>query len=54
MFEKLTSNTIAFILTVIHYIISKYKTGSKRIDNFYGSIISGQYISSVLLPIIIL
>ena len=49
MFKKLTSNTIAFVLTVIYYIIREYRSSAKRIDNFYGSIVSGLYISSILL-----
>jgi len=41
MFKKLTSNTIAFVLIAIYYIIREYRTGSKGIDNFYGTIVSG-------------
>jgi len=41
MFKKLTSNTIAFILTAIYYAIREYKTRSKGTDNFYGTVVSG-------------
>ena len=41
IFKKLTSNTIAFVLTVIYYIIREYRTGSKGMDNFYSTIVSG-------------
>jgi len=41
MFKKLTGNTIAFVLIVIYYIIREYRTGSKGIDNFYSTVISG-------------
>jgi len=41
MFKKLTGNTIAFILIAIYYVIREYRTRSKGIDNFYGTIISG-------------
>ena len=49
MFKKLTSNTIVFILTAIYYAIREYRSGTKKTDNFYGSTVSGLYISSILL-----
>ena len=44
MFKKLTGNIITFISTVIYYVIREYRSGSKAIDKFYSSIISGLYI----------
>ena len=41
MFKKLTSNTIAFVLIVIYYVIREYRTGSKGMDNSYGTVVSG-------------
>ena len=49
MFKKLTSNTIVFVLTAIYYVIREYKSSSRAIDNFYGFIVSGLYISGILL-----
>ena len=49
MFKKLTSNTIAFVLIAIYYVIREYRSGFKAIDNFYGSAVSGLYIFSILL-----
>ena len=49
MFKKLISNTIAFVLTAIYYAIREYSTGFRAIYSFYGSVVSGLYISGILL-----
>jgi hypothetical protein len=49
MFKKLTSNIITFILIAIYYAIREYRFSFKAIDNFYSSIVSGLYISNILL-----
>ena len=54
MFKKLTGNTIAFVLIVIYYAIREYSTSFRVIYSFYGSVVSGLYISGILLYSIIL